>query len=119
MHDPNDARQVREAQRRERRAEMRAADDLQTVMGTEEGRRLMNGLLGLCGIRADAYVPGGPEAQRHQDYLAGRRSIGIELLAQMELHAPDMTELMTAEARRAEQEKRLLEEAAQQENDDE
>lgn len=118
MHDPNDAKQVREAQKREKLAEARAADDLKFVMGTEQGRRLINGLLGLCGIRSDGYVPGGIEAQRHQDYLAGRRSIGIELLGQLEQHAPQQTELMTAEARQAEAERQLADEAVEQENDD-
>jgi hypothetical protein len=99
MHDPNDARQVREAERREREAQERVADDLCTVMATEAGRRFMHGLLGLCDIRSDGYVAGGREAQRHQDYRAGRRSIGIELLGELERHAPGMTELMSTEAR--------------------
>jgi hypothetical protein len=98
-HDPNDTRQVRQAEQLERLAQDRVADDLQAVMETEQGRRFVNGLLGLCDIRSDGYVPGGLEAQRHQDYRAGRRSIGIELLAELERHAPEMTELMSMEAR--------------------
>jgi len=117
-HDPNSARQVREAEKRERLALMRAADDVLAVMSTEPGRRFVNGLLGLCDIRADGYVPGGSEAQRHQDYMAGRRSIGIELLGQIEQHAPQQTELMTAEARQAAAEKQLADELAAQEHDD-
>ena len=99
MHDPNDARQVRQAEQLERLAQDRVADDLGAVMASEQGRRFMHGLLGLCDIRSDGYVPGGLEAQRHQDYRAGRRSIGIELLGELERHAPEMTELMSAEAR--------------------
>ena len=99
MHDPNDARQVRQAERLEKQAQERVADDLCAVMATEHGRRFMNGLLGLCDIRSDGYVPGGSEAQRQQDYRAGRRSIGIELLGELERHAPEMTELMSVEAR--------------------
>lgn len=118
MHDPNDAKQVREAERREKLAHERAADDVKAVMSTEWGRRFVNGMLGLCDIRADGYVPGGAEAQRHQDYMAGRRSIGIELLGQIEQHAPALTELMTAEARQAEAEKQLADELAAQEQDD-
>lgn len=117
MHDPNDAKQVREAEKREKLALARAADDVRAVMGTEPGRRFVNGLLGLCDIRADGYVPGGPEAQRHQDYMAGRRSIGIELLGQIEQHAPQQTELMTAEARDAAVEKQQADEAAQEQDD--
>ncbi|HQS17252.1 hypothetical protein [Reyranella sp.] len=99
MHDPNDARQVRQAEQLERIAQDRVADDLCAVMGSEQGRRFVHGLLGLCDLRSDGYVPGGPEAQRHQDYMAGRRSIGIELLSELERHAPDLTEQMSSEAR--------------------
>lgn len=118
MHDPNDAKQVREAEKREKLQHEQAAEDVRAVMVTEQGRRFVNGLLGLCDLRADGYVPGGPEAQRHQDYMAGRRSIGIELLGQIEQHAPLMTELMTTEARRAAAEKQLAGELAAQEQDD-
>lgn len=117
-HDPNDAKQVREAEKREKLETLRSADDVRAVMETEPGRRFVNGLLGLCDIRADGYVPGGPEAQRHQDYMAGRRSIGIELLGQIEQHAPQQTERMTAEARTAAAEKQLADELAAEEQDD-
>jgi hypothetical protein len=117
MHDPNDARQVREAERLEKQARERVADDLCSVMAPEAGRRFMHGLLGLCDIRSDGYVPGGLEAQRHQDYRAGRRSIGIELLGELERHAPEMTELMSAEARFNEIEAELATWTAEEQND--
>lgn len=117
-HDINDARQVREAEKREKLQLEQAAEDVRAVMATEQGRRFVNGLLGLCDLRADGYVPGGAEAQRHQDYMAGRRSIGIELLGQIEQHAPQQTELMTTEARAAAAEKQLADELAAQEQDD-
>ena len=44
MHDPNDARQVREAERLEKQAQERIADDLCAVMATESGRRERPGL---------------------------------------------------------------------------
>jgi len=117
-HDLNDARQVRDAEKREKLTLEQAADDVAAVMSAESGRRFVNGLLGLCDIRSDGYVPGGAEAQRHQDYMAGRRSIGIELLGQIEQHAPALTELMTAEAHQAAAEKQLADELAAQEQDD-
>lgn len=116
-HDPNDARQVRQAEQLERLAQDRVADDLCAVMGTEQGRRFVRGLLGLCDIRSDGYVPGGPEAQRHQDYMAGRRSIGIELLGELERHAPALTEQMSDEARINEIEVELATWAAEEQND--
>jgi len=117
MHDPNDARQVREAERLEKQAQERLADDLCAVMATGSGRRFIHGLLGLCDIRSDGYVPGGLEAQRHQDYSAGRRSIGIELLGELERYAPEMTELMSAEARVNEMGDELAASAAEEQSD--
>ncbi len=117
MHDPNDTRQVRQAEQLERLEQERIADDLCAVMGTQRGRRFVHGLLGLCDIRSDGYVPGGPEAQRHQDYMAGRRSIGIELLGELERHAPDFTEQMSTEARIAEMEAELVDLIAEEQND--
>ena len=117
MHDANDARQVRQAEQLEKLAQERVADDLRAVMESEQGRRFVHGLLGLCAIRSDGYVPGGPEAQRHQDYMAGRRSIGIELLGELERHAPDTTELMSAEARLNEIEAELTAMDAEEQSD--
>jgi hypothetical protein len=118
MHDPNDARQVRRAEQLHRLEQERVADDLYAVMSTEQGRRFVHGLLGLCDIRSDGYVPGGAEAQRHQDYMAGRRSVGIELLGELERHAPEQTEQMSTEARIAEMEAELADRIAEEQNDD-
>jgi hypothetical protein len=117
MHDPNDARQVRLAEQRDKLGRERAADDLHAVMETEYGRRFVHGLLGLCNLRSDGYVPGGPEAQRHQDYMAGRRSIGIELLGELERHAPHLTERMSEEARLMQAEAELADLIAEEQND--
>ena len=117
MHDPNDARQVRAAEQLEKQAQERVADDVGAVMATEQGRRFVHGLLGLCDIRSDGYVPGGAEAQRHQDYMAGRRSIGIELLSELERYAPHLTELMTEEARLMQAEAELADLIAEEQND--
>jgi len=117
MHDPNDARQVRHAEQLVRLDQERIADDLCAVMSTEKGRRFVNGMLGLCDIRSDGYVPGGAEAQRHQDYMAGRRSIGIELLGELERHAPHLTELMSEEARLMQAEAELADLIAEEQND--
>lgn len=117
MHDPNDARQVRLVEQIEKHKKERIADDLCTVMASEQGRRFVHGLLGLCDIRSDGYVPGGPEAQRHQDYMAGRRSIGIELLGELERHAPTLTEQMSSEARYAELDAEWAALIAEEQND--
>lgn len=102
MYDPNDARQVRQREQRHKLIEKQAILDIATVMGTPPGRSFVHGLIGLCDLRSDGFVSGGPDAARLQDYLAGRRSIGVQLLGQIEQHAPQGTELMMAEAREAE-----------------
>lgn len=112
-YDPNEKRDVEKRAQREKLAERTAADDVRAVMDIEPGRRFVNGLLGLCDLRGDGYVRGGKAAQREQDYLAGRRSVGIDLLGQIEIHAMEQTQLMTAEARKAEAEERAMQEAEQ------
>lgn len=99
-YDPNDKKQVEKREQRERLADRRAGDDVLAVMSTPEGRRLMNGLIGLSGVRESPFRPGHLDQQRMQDYLLGRQSVGLQVLEQIEQHAPDQTELMTAEARR-------------------
>jgi len=103
-HDPNEKKEVQTKEKfvqlREKRQQQETADDVRAVMSTPEGRRLMNGLIGLSGVRESPYRPGHLDQQRHQDYLLGRQSIGLQLIHQIETHAPNDTELMAAEARR-------------------
>lgn len=105
-HDINDRRDVQTKEQlvkyREERREQMVARDLQTVMGTPEGRRFMHGVLKqLCEIHAFMYRPGGLPEQRDQDYLLGRQSVGLQLLEQIEKHAHPLTLHMTAEAKAA------------------
>lgn len=123
MHDIGDSKQVRTAERREKRKLQSAADHLRTVMQTASGRAVMRGIVGMGDLMSDGYVPGGPEAQRHQDYLAGRRSICVEVLARINADCPDLGELMLREGHDAEKREREEREAdetdsANQEQDD-
>ncbi len=117
-YDASDTKQVRAAERREKLDRLRHADDLVAIMDTPEGRRFMHGLLGICDIRNDGYVPGGRGAQRQQDYMAGRRSIGIEIVGQLEQHAGPQLELMMAEFRKEQADRRAAEEAGEDEEQD-
>lgn len=99
LYDPNDKKQVDQRTKRAKLAQAQAVDDVRAVMATPEGRRFVNGLLGLTGLRDSVYRPGHVDQQRHQDYLLGRQSIGLQLLEQIEAHAALETDLMTAEAR--------------------
>lgn len=103
-HDPNDSREVRtKEQMVERRAERMAQqvrDDIREVMSTPEGRRFLHSTLWqLCEVQNHQYRPGGLPEQRDQDYLLGRQSIGLQLLEQLEAHAPDESLEMRAEAK--------------------
>ena len=111
MYDPNNKKAVDQRAKRERLDQVRAADDLRAIMQTPEGRRFMHGLLGLCGLRESAWRPGDASAQRQQDYVLGRQSVGLEVLQAVEAHAGPLAEQMMAEARQAEAERKATEEA--------
>lgn len=113
VHDPNDAKEVRQAQSREKRREEAKAETLRAVMETEEGRTVLRGVIGLTDMLSSGYVMGGHEAERHQTYLAGRKSIGIDLMAEIDRHCPELGELMLREGHAAEKREREEDEAAE------
>lgn len=103
-HDINDSREVRTkeqfVERREQRMAQQVRDDIRMVMSTPEGRRFMHSTLWqLCEVQAHMYRPGALPEQRDQDYLLGRQSIGLQLLEQLETHAPAESLAMRAEAK--------------------
>lgn len=124
-HDPNDAKQVKQAEQRDRRKALEASEHLRVVMETESGRAVMRGVIGMGDLMSDGYVPGGPDRARHQDYLAGKRAVSVDVLAMINLHCPQLGELMMREGHEAEKREREREAAAdrgededQQENTD-
>lgn len=68
--------------------------DLKAVLTTVEGRRHTWKLLSAAGIFQGGFVNNGSE----QYYRAGRRDIGLELLARIMADFPDLFQLMQAEA---------------------
>lgn len=117
-HDPNDRKEVQQAETREKRREREKAETLRVVMDTEHGRTVLRGVLGLCDVMSSGYVPGGGAAERQQTYLAGRRSIGIDLLAEINKHVPALGELMFREGHEAEKREREEDEAAELDRSD-
>lgn len=111
MYDAGDKKQVDQRQKRQKLADARAGDDVRAVMSTEWGRRFVHGVLGLSGVRDSVYRPGDLSHQRHQDYLLGRQSVGLQILEQIERYALHETERMAAEARAAAKETQETEEA--------
>lgn len=112
-HDPNDAKQVKAAEQREKRKALQASEHLRVVMATESGRAVMRGIVGMGDLMSDGYVPGGPEASRHQDYLAGRRSASVDVLTMINTTCPELGELMLREGHEAEKREREEREAAE------
>lgn len=112
-HDPNDRKEVQQALSREKRREQAKGETLRRVMDTEDGRTVLRGVIGLGDLLSSGYVQGGQEADRHQTYLAGRRSVGIDLLAEINLHVPELGELMIREGHAAEKREREEDEAAE------
>lgn len=111
--DIGEAKQVRKDEQRAKRKTLNAAAHLQAVMATESGRAVMRGVIGIGDLTSDGYVPGGPEATRHQDYLAGKRAVSVQVLDMINLHCPELGELMLREGHEAEKREREEQEAAE------
>lgn len=112
-HDPNDRKEVQQAETREKRREREKAETLRVVMDTEAGRTVLRGVIGLGDVMSSGYVQGGQEADRHQTYLAGRKSVAVDLLDEINRHVPELGELMFREGHAAEKREREEELAAE------
>jgi len=75
-HKPTE-RQEQEAQA--------AASDLRQVMGTPAGRRFVWRLLGNCRIYQSSFT-----GSSETFFFEGQRKVGLELLAQIHRHCPDL-----------------------------
>lgn len=111
--DIGEAKQVRKDEQRAKRKTLDAAAHLQAVMATESGRAVMRGVIGIGDLTSDGYVPGGPESARHQDYLAGKRAVSVQVLDMINLHCPALGDLMLREGHEAEKREREELEAAE------
>lgn len=112
MHDINDAGQVRQAQQREKRRASVQSQALLAVMDTEDGRAVLRGVIGAGDLMSSGYVRG-PDAEREMAYLAGRRSVALDVLDQINREMPELGELMMREAHEAEKREREEAEAAE------
>ena len=78
----------------EKQLKKRNACDLQAVLKTVQGRRLIWRILQAAQIRQHGFVPGDPYATA---FHCGQQSIGLFLLAEIEEYAPSAYPQMRAE----------------------
>lgn len=111
-YDLNNSKDVRNATNRAKRREEKRIETMRMVMQVAEVRAVVRGIIGLCDLMNDGYIPGDLRAQRQQDYEAGRRSIGLDILKMINLHMSDLGEMMMAEHHAQEKREREEDEAA-------
>lgn len=93
VRNASDPEQVRKAKQSVRVEEERETRDLQAVMGTPEGRRLLWRFIAECGIYKSIFVP-----SSEIYYRAGRHDLGLWLVDQITTAAPLPYLLMQREA---------------------
>lgn len=86
------------AEELEKQLAAQETEDLRAVLATPEGRRVLNGILGLTGIYGRSYT-GEALSMAH---LEGRREIGITLLEKIKAQAPGSYLAMLRESLEAE-----------------
>lgn len=91
-----DPAQVKDAARKERRAETQQLDDLRQVVSSRSGRRFLWGLL--CDVRL---FESECHAEVHRQYFtAGERNVGCRLLARINDLDPALYHIMAQEAQK-------------------
>ena len=94
-----DTRSVRNAAKKERLAIRQANDDTRAVLSTPAGRRYVWRLLGKCGVfRQDSPHGSTGEVLFQSGQEAGRRKIGLELMAEIQQVDPSLYATMAKEA---------------------
>ena len=78
----------------EKQLKKRNTSDLQTVLKTVQGRRLVWRILQACRVHQHSFVPGDSTATA---FHCGQQSIGLFLLAEMEDAAPNAYTQMRGE----------------------
>lgn len=97
--EPNLAQREQKADQA-KRDEQAEIDELLWLMSDKRGRRWMWRRLGECGVYRLSYTIGGVHADLA--FSEGRRSVGLNLLAQLMQHCPDRFNEMQKEAKQNE-----------------
>jgi hypothetical protein len=85
VKNASDESQVKGAGDKAKRREQRDAEDLQLVLGSIQGRRLLWRYLSRCGVFQSSFSTNGSITF----YNEGKRSIGLEILAEITATNPD------------------------------
>lgn len=88
---------------RQARAAAQEASDINAVLSLDHGRRVLWRLLARCGVFEVSFRGDGAEWTAHRE---GRRSIGLEMLAEIEARRPGCFAVMGREAAAAIEEER-------------
>lgn len=94
--DASDPKQVNERRKKEGRKRKKRLDLIAGLMAIAEGREWIYEKLVECKVYAPTFVPNDPQATAFQE---GRRSVGLELLADVMDAAEDSFILMCKEAK--------------------
>lgn len=99
-YNSGDPEQVKSKKTRAKHAEDQHKNDLRAIMATVGGRRYLWALMGACGVFSDT---GSVDPLLVGRFL-GRRSLGLELLAEVMTICPDEYLLMQSEAMKQDKE---------------
>lgn len=86
---------VEQARREARDRALRDDRDLEQVMNTPQGQRLMHRLLVSAGIYTTSYEPGDPHATSFRE---GKRNFGLQLMSELLRVTPGQYNTMTTNA---------------------
>lgn len=94
--DASDPKQVNEARKKSGRKKRKRLDMIAGLMDIPEGREWVYEKLAECHVYATTFVPGDTYMSAYQE---GRRSVGLELLADVMSAAEDQFIIMCKEAK--------------------
>ena len=100
MYNASNRKDIREAEKAARQAELARITYLQAAMSTQQGRAWFYDLLEFCHLFNDPFTG----QALHEAYLKGERNVGLRIFADIVAHCPDsyLQMMREANARRSE-----------------
>jgi len=94
MSNAADSGQVRKAEKREKILRRRESDDVKYVLGSQQGRRLLWKYLCEAGVYKTTFT-----GNSTTYFNEGRRSLGLQILTDIDEECPELYLLMKQEAK--------------------